>query len=97
MLLPADFKGLLMGLAGKLRDSLGAPDENLGHLEEQLLRGGHEVLRQMLEQKRSELDQQMSRPEGRLQQDADLQLQLALEPFTLVIELDAWNIRERDD
>jgi hypothetical protein len=39
----------------------------------------------------------MSQPEGRLQQDSDLQLQLALQPFTLVIELDAWNIRERDD
>lgn len=215
-LLPADPKGLLMGLAGKLHDSLRAADENLGHLEEQLLRGGHEVFRQMLEkaaqqkaetapplcpqcqnklgrlsqghwttiqsrfgsigvqrsrgyckrcrkwrfpadhllglpeegtqspavqeiaaltvsqmpaaqaehlverlagikvsaatlgrqareqgqkaqQKRTALDQQMSQPEGRLQQDTDLQLQLALQPFTLVIELDAWNIRERDD
>ncbi len=38
----------------------------------------------------------MSQPEGRGQQDHDLQLTLALEPFTLVIELDAWNIRERD-
>lgn len=215
-LLPADSKGLLMGLASKLHDSLQAADENLGHLEEQLLRGGHEVFRQMLEkaaqqkadaapplcpkcqnklsrlsaghpttiqtrfgsirversrgyckrcgkwrfaadhllglpeegtqspavqeiaaltvsqmpaaqaehlverlaginvsaatlgrqaqeqgqraqQKRTHLDQQMSQPEGRFQQDSDLQLQLALQPFTLVIELDAWNIRERDD
>ena len=39
----------------------------------------------------------MRRPEGRAQPDGDLQLPLALEPFTLVIELDAWNIRERDD
>jgi hypothetical protein len=39
----------------------------------------------------------MSTPEGRTQQDRDLQLQLPLEPFTLVIEPDAWNIRERDD
>lgn len=215
-LLPCDCEGLLMGLAGKLSNSLDAPDENLGHLEEQLLRGGHEVFRQMLEkaaqqkadnapplcpkcqnklsrlspdhgttiqtrfgsirvkrargyckrcrkwrfpadhllglpeegtqspgvqeiaaltvsqmpagqaehlverltglkisaatlgrqarqqgeqavQKRSKLDQQMSQPEGRCQQDRDLQLELALQPFTLVIELDAWNIRERDD
>ena len=44
-----------------------------------------------------QLDKKMSTPEGRTQQDRDLQLQLALEPFTLVIELDAWNIRERDD
>jgi len=51
---------------------------------------------QRAEQKRKEMDQQMSRPQGRAQQDKDLQLQLALEPFTLVIELDAWNIRERD-
>lgn len=47
-------------------------------------------------ERRQRLDQQMSEPEGRVQQDGDLQLQLALEPFTLVIELDAWNIRERD-
>jgi hypothetical protein len=46
--------------------------------------------------KRQRLDQQMSQPEGRVQQDGDLQLKLALDPFTLVIELDAWNIRERD-
>jgi Uncharacterised protein family (UPF0236) len=51
---------------------------------------------QRAEQKRQEMDQQMSQPEGRAQQDKDLQLQLALEPFTLVVELDAWNIRERD-
>jgi hypothetical protein len=51
---------------------------------------------QRAEQKRKAMDQQMSQPQGRLQQDPDLQLKLALEPFTLVIELDAWNIRERD-
>jgi len=50
---------------------------------------------QRAEEKRKEMDGQMSQPEGRVQQDKDLQL--ALEPFTLVIELDAWNIRERDD
>jgi len=48
------------------------------------------------QKKREALDQQMSGPEGRAQQDRDLQMQLPLEPFTLVIELDAWNIRERD-
>lgn len=215
-LLPAERECLLLDLAGKLYRSLGAADQNLGHLEEQLLRGGHELFRQMLEkaaqqkadaapplcphcqnklsrltgghwttihtrfdpirvqrargyckrcrkwrfpadallglpeqgtqspavqeiaaltvsqmpaaqaehlverlagitisaatlgrqahqqgqraqEKRTHLDQQMSRPEGRAQQDRDLQMQLALEPFTLVIELDAWNIRERDD
>jgi hypothetical protein len=51
---------------------------------------------QRAEQKRKEMDGQMSQSEGRGQQDNDLQLKLALEPFTLVIELDAWNIRERD-
>ena len=40
-LLPAELERLRLGLAGKLHDSLGAADENLGHLEEQLLRGGH--------------------------------------------------------
>ena len=49
-LLPAELERLRLGLAGKLHDSLGAADENLGHLEEQLLRGGHELFRQMLEQ-----------------------------------------------
>ena len=214
-LLPAQPERLLLGLAGKLHDSVGCADQDLGHLEEQLLRGGQELFRQMLEksaqlkadqappicpvcqnklsrwkpghwtsiqtrfgtirihrgrgyckrcrkwrfpadallglpaegtqspavqemaaltvskmpapeaeqvverlagikisaatlarqarqqgqraeQKRQERDRQMSQPEGRAQQDHDLQLKLALEPFTLVIELDAWNIRERD-
>ena len=215
-LLPAQPETLLLGLAGRVRASVCAADQNLGHLEEELLRGGHEVFRQMLEkaaqqkadaapplcpqcqnklsrlsaghgttiatrfgpirvqrgrgycrrcrkwrfaadallglpaqgtqspavqemaaltvskmpateaeqvverlagvkisaatlgraarqqgeraqQQREELDQQMGTPQGRAQQDRDLQLQLPLEPFTLVIELDAWNIRERDD
>ena len=48
------------------------------------------------QEKRQALDEQMSGPEGRVQHDRDLQMPLALEPFTLVIELDAWNIRERD-
>jgi hypothetical protein len=52
---------------------------------------------QRAEQKRKQMDGQMGQPEGRAQQDNDLQLKLALEPFTLVIELDAWNIRERDE
>jgi hypothetical protein len=47
--------------------------------------------------KRPHLDPPMSQPEGRAQQDRALQLQLPLDPFPLVIELDAWNIRERDD
>jgi hypothetical protein len=51
---------------------------------------------QRAEEKREQLDKKMSTPEGRAQQERDLQLQLPLEPFTLVIELDAWNIRERD-
>lgn len=214
--LPPQRECLLRGLAGQLRASTRAADQNLGHLEEQLLRGGHELFRQMLEkaaqekaaaappvcphcqnklrrlteghgttiqtrwgdirverargycrrckkwrfpadallglpdqgtqspgmqeiaalvvskmpapeaeqvverltgvkisagtlaraarvqgqraqEKRQRLDAQMSTPAGRLQQDGDLQLQLPLDPFTLVIELDAWNIRERDE
>ena len=214
--LPPQREALLRALAGQLRASTCAADQNLGHLEEQLLRGGHELFRQMLEQaaqqkaaaapplcphcqnklrrlteghgttiqtrygdirverargycrrckkwrfpadallglpdqgtqspavqeiaaltvskmpapeaeqvverltgvkisaatlaraarvqgqraqeKRQTLDAQMSTPEGRHQQDRDLQLQLPLAPFTLVIELDAWNIRERDE
>jgi len=52
---------------------------------------------QRAQQQRQQLDQKMSTPEGRVQQDRALQLQLPLELFTLVIELDAWNVRERDD
>jgi hypothetical protein len=215
-LLPASPEALLRGLARRVQASVCAADQNLGHLEEELLRGGHEVFRQLLEkaaqqkadaapplcphcqhqlsrltgghfttiqtrfgsirvqrargycrrcrkwrfaadavlglpesgtqspavqemaaltvskmpateaeqvverlagvkisaatlgraarqqgqraqQQREALDQKMSTPEGCAQQDRDLQLQLPLEPFTLVIELDAWNIRERDD
>ena len=52
---------------------------------------------QRAQEKRRSLDAQMSTAAGRAQQDGDLQLQLPLDPFTLVIELDAWNIRERDE
>jgi hypothetical protein len=44
------------------------------------------------DQKRAQLDEQMGRGQG-----AEQMLPLPKEPFTLVIELDAWNIRERDD
>ncbi len=47
--LPAQRESLLRGLAGQLLASTRAADQNLGHLEEQLLRGGHELFRQMLE------------------------------------------------
>ena len=215
-ILPPQRESLLRAIAGQMRTSIRAADQDLGHLEEQLLRGGHELFRQMLEkaaqekaaaapplcphcqnklrrlteghgttiqtrwgdirvertrgycrrckkwrfpadallglpdqgtqspgvqeiaaltvskmpapeaeqvverltgvkvsagtlaraarvqgqraqEKRQQLDGQMSTPEGRHQQDRDLQLQLPLDPFTLVIELDAWNIRERDE
>jgi hypothetical protein len=39
----------------------------------------------------------MITPEGRTEQDRELQLQLPPEGFTLVIDPDAWNIRGRDD
>ena len=45
-------------------------------------------------QKRAELDQQMRTAQGMVQQVDPVR---SPEPFTLVIELDAWNIRERDD
>src|SRR5580693_3466995 len=104
-LLPAEPERLLCGLAGQMHDSALCADQDLGHMEEQLLLGGHEVFRQMLEkgaqlkaeqvverlavvkisaatlarqalqegqraeQKRKEMDGQMSQPEGRTQQD----------------------------
>lgn len=48
--LPPQREALLCGLAGQLQASTHAADQNLGHLEEQLLRGGHELFRRMLEQ-----------------------------------------------
>lgn len=215
-LLPADREQVLLALAGRVQRSLCSADQNLGHMEEELLRGSHEIFRQTLEKaaqqkadgappicphcgnklghlthghwitiqtrfgpirvqrvrgrcrrcrkwrypadvalglpeegtqspavqematltvskmpapeaervierltglkvsaatlgrqashqgqrakaKRQKLDADMSHPQGRAQQDRDLQAQRPVEPFTLVIELDAWNIRERDD
>ena len=52
---------------------------------------------QRAERLREKLDQEMQTPEGRRQQVSDLQRQPAPQPFTLVLELDAWNLRERDD
>ena len=52
---------------------------------------------QQAQAKRHQLDLDMSHPEGRTQQDRDLQMKFPVEPFTMVIELDAWNIRERDN
>jgi hypothetical protein len=48
-LLPAQPERLLLGLAERLHDSAACADQDLGHLEEQLLRGGQELFRQMLE------------------------------------------------
>ena len=47
---------------------------------------------QRADKKRAHLDEQMRTAQGTPQM-----LPLPQEPFTLVIELDAWNIRERDD
>lgn len=48
------------------------------------------------EAKRQQMDEQMSRGAGTEQQVPSLRLKAVVEPFTLVIELDAWNIRERN-
>lgn len=47
------------------------------------------------ENKRQEMDEQMGQGQGGDQRVKELRLQKPVEPFTLVIELDAWNIRER--
>jgi hypothetical protein len=47
------------------------------------------------EHKRQEMDEQMCQGAGADQQLKELRLKQPTEPFTLVIELDAWNIRER--
>lgn len=48
------------------------------------------------EGQRQEMDVQMSRGAGAEQLVPALRLKAAMEPFTLVIELEAWNIRERN-
>ena len=48
------------------------------------------------EDQRQQRDEQMSRGAGAEQQVPELQREGPVEPFTLVIELDAWNIRERN-
>ena len=48
------------------------------------------------ENQRQELDEQMSQGTGAAQQVPELRGPGPLEPFTLVIELDVWNIRERN-
>jgi len=47
---------------------------------------------QQARQKRKRLDEQLCAGQG-----AEQRLAVPAQPFTLVIELDAWNIRERDD
>src|SRR5436190_2001962 len=49
------------------------------------------------EGKRQQMDEQMAQGTGLEQQVPELRQQEPVEPFTLVIELDAWNIRERND
>jgi len=48
------------------------------------------------EGKRQEMDEQMSQGAASHQQVPELRLKAPIEPFTLVIELDSWNIRERN-
>jgi len=48
-LLPDNREAQLMGLAERLRCCLNNGEENLGHVEEELLRGGQELMRQVLE------------------------------------------------
>jgi len=46
---------------------------------------------------RQAMDEQMRQGTGAEQRVKDLRVKKSTEPFTLVIELDAWNIRERND
>lgn len=48
------------------------------------------------ERERKRLDGLMGSAEGKEQQVKDLRQGLPIQPFTMVIEIDAWNIRERD-
>jgi hypothetical protein len=46
---------------------------------------------------RERIDEKAQTPEGAAAINRAIQMELPLEPFTLVIMIDAWNIRERDD
>lgn len=48
-LLPTHREELVRGCARRVHHCVRAADQNLGHLEEELLQGGHELFRQMLE------------------------------------------------
>ena len=47
--------------------------------------------------RQADMDRRCATPEGAGAVAREIQLELPLEPFTLVIMLDAWDLRERDD
>ena len=49
------------------------------------------------EEKRRQMDEQLSQGAGSEQVVPELRCKVPVEPFTLVIELDTWNIRERNE
>lgn len=49
------------------------------------------------QQLRQEMDAKAQTPEGAAAINQAIQMELPLEPFTLIIMMDAWNIRERDE
>lgn len=51
---------------------------------------------QRAQRERQQSDQRLQTPEGLRQLAPTLQLELPLEPYQFIIEIDAWNIRERD-
>ena len=48
-LLPVEREAQLMGLANRMQRCVSSAEENLGQMEEELRRGGQELMRQMLE------------------------------------------------
>lgn len=49
------------------------------------------------QQLRQQMDAKAQTPQGAAEVNRAIQMELPLEPFTLVLMIDAWNIRERDD
>jgi hypothetical protein len=49
------------------------------------------------QRRQAQMDARVQTPEGAAAVAREIQLELPLESFTLVIMLDAWNLRERDD
>jgi hypothetical protein len=88
-----------VALETSLTRFLAAADQNLGHLETQAAHDVQELLRTTLDREAKRQGQRAQRLRTQLDQQAardKKQLELVLEPYQMIVQLDAWNLRERD-